>query len=100
MFAFLVFNIGDGGVVKCGLGVHSGRGFGGGIGQIIAGDTDMCSDPGEFYMYVLGSSGVEGVEYVDGELIMAIRVEEFCECRFTIGEDMEGIVGRVVLFIN
>lgn len=52
MFALCGFEVGDGGVVECGLGVQGGSVFGSRVGHLVAGDADVCSDPGEMYVDV------------------------------------------------
>lgn len=98
MFTFFGFEVGDGGVVEHGFRVHGGRGFGSRVGHLVAGDANVCSDPGELNMNVLGSGGVEGMENINGEDIVAVWVKEFGEGRLTIGKDVEGVEGRRVIF--
>lgn len=56
------------------LGVHGGRVFGSRVGQLVAGDADVCSDPGELDVDVFGSGGVKGVEDINGEGVVAVWV--------------------------
>lgn len=75
--------------------------FGSRVGHLVAGDADVCSDPGKMYVYISGYGCVKGVENFDGEGVVAVRVEEFSEGGFTVGEDVEGVGrGRVTSVVN